>query len=224
MKINNKSIRNFTIGATTLGLITGGITLAIGANQEDKQIPFKLDQHKAYKVTTEKLLSTNNSDEITTLKDQDEYLTKSELESTNILEFHNYNQWDYNDDLIGKYYTNDVENYNFSYESITDSEINQKIALFEVGDYLSVISSHDSYTPYWEEVKEVPSEYEDIKAELVIKTIDYDDVIMVDESKYENQAYTFLWSALTLSSMMTGGICSYTINESIPKRKKLSRK
>lgn len=224
MKINNKSIRNFTIGATTLGLITGGITLAIGANQEDKQITFRLDQHKAYKVTTEKLLSTNNSDEITTLKDPDEYLTKSELESTDILEFHNYNRWNYNDDLIGKYYTNDVENYNFGYDSITDSEINQKIELFEVGDYLSVISSHDSSAPYREEVKEAPSEYKDIKAELVIKTIDYDDVIMVDESKYENQVYTFLWSALTLSSIMTGSICSYAISEVISNHKKLIRK
>jgi len=224
MKINNKSIRNFTIGAVTGGLIAGGITLAIGANQEDKQTPFKIDQHKAYKVTTEKLLSTNNSDEITTLKEPDEYLTKSELESTDVLEFHKYNLWDYNDNLNGKYYTNDVESYDFSYDSITEGEINQKIELFEVGDYLSVISSHDSYVPYREEVKEVPSEYEDIKAELVIKTVDYDDVIMVDESKYENQGYTFLWSEATIASIITSGICSYAIGNSIPKRKKLSRK
>lgn len=215
MKINKKSIRNLTIGATTLGLITGGITLAIGANQEDKQLPFKLDQYKAYKVTTEKLLSTNNSDEITTLKEPDEYLTKSELENIDVLEFHNYNHWDYNDDLNGKYYTNDVESYDFSYDSITDSEINQKIKLFEVGDYLSVISSHDSYAPYREEVKEVPSEYEDIKAELVIKTIDYDDVIMVDESKFENAGYTFSWSVLTLTSIISGG----TIGDAISKHK-----
>ena len=215
MKINKKSIRNLTIGATTLGLITGGITLAIGANQEEKDTPFKLDQHKAYKVTTEKLLSTNNSDEITTLKEPDEYLTKSELENIDVLEFHNYNHWDYNDDLNGKYYTNDVESYDFSYASITDSEINQKIKLFEVGDYLSVISSHDSYAPYREEVKEVPSEYEDIKAELVIKTIDYDDVIMVDESKFENAGYTFSWSVLTLTSIISGG----TIGDAISKHK-----
>ena len=109
MKLNNKKIRNFTIGAVTGGLIAGGITLAIGATLEDKQTPFKIDQHKAYKVTTEKLLSTNNSDEITTLKEPDEYLTKSELESTDVLEFHKYNLWDYNDDLNGKYYTNDVD-------------------------------------------------------------------------------------------------------------------
>lgn len=215
MKLNNKKIRNFTIGAVTGGLIAGGITLAIGATLEDKQTPFKIDQHKAYKVTTEKLLSTNNSDEITTLKEPDEYLTKSELESTDVLEFHKYNLWDYNDDLNGKYYTNDVESYDFSYDSITDGEINQKIELFEVGDYLSVISSHDSYAPYREEVKEVLSEYEDIKAELVIKTIDYDDVIMVDESKFENAGYTFSWSVLTLTSIISGG----TIGDAISKHK-----
>lgn len=91
------------------------------------------------------MLSTNNSDEITTLKEPDEYLTESELESTDVLEFHSYNRWDYNDDLNGEYYTNDVESYDFSYGSITDDEINEKIELFEVGDYLNVISSHDSY-------------------------------------------------------------------------------
>ena len=196
MKLNNKKIRNFTIGAVTGGLIAGGITLAIGATLEDKQTPFKI-----------------------ALKEPDEYLTKSELESTDVLEFHKYNLWDYNDDLNGKYYTNDVESYDFSYDSITDGEINQKIELFEVGDYLSVISSHDSYAPYREEVKEVPLGYEDIKAELVIKTIDYNDAIMVDESKCENAGYTFSWSVLTLTSIISGGTIGTVIGDEIYKHK-----
>ena len=65
----------------------------------------------------------------------------------------------------------------------------------------------------------MPSKYEDIKAELVIKTIDYDDVIMVDESKCENAGYTFSWSVLTLTSIISGGTIGTVIGDEIYKHK-----
>lgn len=205
MQGKNKNIRNLTIGTVTGGLIVGGLQLAL----IDKK-PFIRDYIEAYRVTTDTTIKTTEG--LTNLNQTSQFLTEDELESMNGLEIKSYTQTKDN---------YDVEVYGFSDGSLTDEEIATKQNQFENGNSLSTITNYDNHDEYQVEARELPDNYENILEEISIKTVNYDSVIMVRESRKTNMEDTTLWifgTALgSFYGYLLGGITYQSAKKKIKK-------
>ena len=191
MQDKNKYVRNLTIGAVTGGLIVGGGTLVLNDSK-----PFIKDYIETYQVTTDATIRTTEG--LTRLNPTSEFLTSDEIEEMNELEVKSYTPS--KDDY-------DVDVYGFTNGSLTDEEIATKQNQFENGNSLSAITNYDNTDEYQVETRELPASYENILEEMNIKTVNYDSVIKVRESRKTNIAYTIFW----IFSTAFGYYCGYLL-------------
>lgn len=207
MQGKNKYVRNLTIGTITGGLIAGGIQLAL----IDKK-PFINDYIDTYRITTDTTIRTPEG--LTKLKPTNQYLTEEELKDTNEVEVKSYTQ-------AGDNY--DVEAYGFSTGSLTDEEITTKQNQFENGNSLSAITNYDNTDEYQVETRELPANYENILEEINIKTVNYDSVIKVRESRKTNMEDTTFWILITAVGAYIGLMCGNLVSELSSKVKKKTK-
>ena len=206
MKDKNKSFRNLTIGAVTGGLIIGGLNLVLNRK------PFIRDYIEAYRVTTDTTIRTTEG--LTRLNPTSQFLTEYELENMNELEVKSYTQTKDN---------YDVEVYGFTNGSLTDEEITTKQNQFENGNSLSAITSYDNTDEYQVETRELPANYENILEEINIKTVNYDSVIKVRESRKINEEDTTFWILITAVGAYIGLMCGNLVSELSSKVKKKTK-
>ena len=196
MKDKNKSIRNLTIGAVTGGLIVGGAVFALNDRK-----PFIRDYINTYQVTTDTTIRTTEG--LTKLKPTSQFLTFDEIEEMNELEVKSYTPS--KDDY-------DVDLYGFTNGSLTDEEITTKLNQFDDGNSLSAIANFNNTDDYKIEASELPASYENILEEISIKTVNYDSVIKVRESRESNIEDTAFWFLITVSGAVVGVLCERMIN------------
>ena len=207
MQGKNKYVRNLTIGAVTGGLIIGGLNLVL----IDRK-PFVRDYIENYQVTTDATIRTTEG--LTRLNPTSQFLTEYELENMNELEVKSYTQ-------AGDNY--DVEAYGFSTGSLTDEEITTKQNQFENGNSLSAITNYDNTDEYQVETRELPANYENILEEINIKTVNYDSVIKVRESRKTNMEDTTFWILITSVGAYIGLMCGNLVSELSSKVKKKTK-
>ena len=207
MQRKNKYVGNLTIGAITGGLITGGIQLALIEKK-----PFVRDYIENYQVTTDATIRTTEG--LTRLNTTSQFLTEYELENMNELEVKSYTQTKDN---------YDVEVYGFSNGSLTDEEITTKQNQFENGNSLSAITNYDNTDEYQVETRELPANYENILEEINIKTVNYDSVIKVRESRKTNMEDTTFWILITAVGAYIGLMCGNLVSELSSKVKKKTK-
>lgn len=207
MQDKNKYVRNLTIGAVTGGLIVGGGTLVLNDSK-----PFIKDYIETYQVTTDATIRTTEG--LTRLNPTSEFLTSDEIEEMNELEVKSYTQ-------AGDNY--DVEAYGFSTGSLTDEEITTKQNQFENGNSLSAITNYDNTDEYQVETRELPASYENILEEISIKTINYNSVIKVRESRETNIKDTTFWILMTAVGAYMGLMCGNLVSELSSKVKKKTK-
>ena len=208
MKGKNKSFRNLTIGAVTGGLIVGGAVFALS----DKK-PFIRDYINTYGVTTDTTIRT--TDGLTRLNPTSEFLTSNEIEEMNELEVKSYAQ-------AGDDY--DVDLYGFTNGSLTDEETTTKQNQFENGNSLSAIANFDNTDEYQVETRELPASYENILEEISIKTINYNSVIKVRESRETNIKDTTFWILMTAVGAYIGLMCGNAVDVVFSKKLKKKTK
>ena len=207
MQGKNKYVRNLTIGAVTGGLIIGGLNLVLNDRK-----PFVRDYIENYQVTTDATIRTTEG--LTRLNPTSQFLTEDELESMNELEVKRYTQTKDN---------YDVEAYGFKNDSLTDEEIVTKQNQFENGNSLSTITNYDNYDEYQVEIRELPSSYKNILEEISIKTVNYDSVIKVRESRKTNVKDTTFWILITAVGAYMGLMCGNLVSELSSKVKKKTK-
>ena len=207
MQGKNKYVRNLTIGAITGGLIAGGIQLAL----IDKK-PFIRDFINTYGVTTDATIRTTEG--LTRISPTSEFLTTNEIEEMNELEIKSYtpSKDDYDIDLYG-----------FANGSLTDEELTIKQNQFENGNSLSAITNYDNTDEYQVETRELPASYENILEEINIKTVNYDSVIKVRESRKTNMEDTTFWILITSVGAYIGLMCGNLVSELSSKVKKKTK-
>ena len=191
MKEKSKYVRSLTIGAVTGGLIVGGAVFAFSDRK-----PFIRDYINTYEVTTDTTIRT--IDGLTRLNPTPEFLTANEIEEMNELEVKSYTP------SKGNY---DVDLYGFTNGSLTYEEITTKQNQFENGNAILSISNYDNHDDYQIEASELPASYENILEEINVKTVNYDSVIKVRESRKTNIAYTIFW----IFSTAFGYYCGYLL-------------
>lgn len=197
MQGKNKYVRNLIIGAVTGGLIAGGATF----NLNDRK-PFIRDYMNTYEATIDTTIRTTEG--LTKLNPTTQHLTNEELRDTNEVEVKSYSR-------VKDTY--DIEVYGFTNGSLTDEEIDAKQNQFEDGNSLSSITNYDNHDKYQVEARELPANYENILEEINIKTINYDKVIKVRESRKTNILDTSLWLLIIAFGTTAGFICSNWANE-----------
>ena len=207
MQRKNKYVGNLTIGAITGGLIAGGIQLAL----IDKK-PFIRDFINTYGVTTDATIRTTEG--LTRISPTSEFLTTNEIEEMNELEIKSYtpSKDDYDIDLYG-----------FANGSLTDEELTIKQNQFENGNSLSAITNYDNTDEYQVETRELPASYENILEEINIKTVNYDSVIKVRESRETNMEDTTFWILITSVGAYIGLMCGNLVSELSSKVKKKTK-
>ena len=208
MKDKNKSFRNLTIGAVTGGLIMGGAIFALNDRK-----PFIRDYINTYGVTTDTTIKTTKG--LTNLNQTSQFLTEYELESMNELEVKSYAQ-------AGDDY--DVDLYGFTNGSLTDEETTTKQNQFENGNSLSAIANFDNTDEYQVETRELPASYENILEEISIKTINYNSVIKVRESRETNIKDTTFWILMTAVGAYIGLMCGNAVDVVFSKKLKKKTK
>lgn len=208
MKDKNKYVRNLTIGAVTGGLIAGGATLALIEKK-----PFIRDYIDTYRVTTDATIRT--AEGLTRLKPSVQYLTADKIKDINQLEVKSYTQ------TKDSY---DVDVYGFSNGSLTDKEITTKQNQFENGNALLSMSNYDNHDEYQVESRELPASYENILEEINIKTINYNSVIPVRESRETNIEDTTLWILMTAVGAYIGLMCGNAVDVVFSKKLKKKTK
>ena len=196
MKEKSKYVRNLTIGAVTGGLIVGGTVFAFSDRK-----PFIRDYINTYEVTTDTTIRT--IDGLTRLNPTPEFLTANEIEEMNELEVKSYTP------SKGNY---DVDLYGFTNGSLTYEEITTKQNQFDNGNALLSISNYDNHDDYQIEASELPASYENILEEINVKTVNYDSVIKVRESRKTNIEDTAYWFLITVSGVLVGVLCERMIN------------
>ena len=204
MQDKNKYVRNLTIGAVTGGLIVGGGTLVLNDSK-----PFIKDYIETYQVTTDDTIRTTEG--LTRLNPTSEFLTSDEIEEMNELEVKSYTPS--KDDY-------DVDVYGFTNGSLKDEEITTKQNQFENGNSLSAITNYDNTDEYQVETRELPANYENILEEINIKTVNYDSVIKVRESRKTNMEDTTFWILITSVGAYIGLMCGNLVSELSSKVKK----
>ena len=207
MQGKNKYVRNLTIGAVTGGLIVGGAVFATGTRK-----PFIRDYINTYRVTTDTTIRT--TDGLTRISPTSEFLTSNEIEEMNELEVKSYSQVEY---------TYDVDLYGFTNGSLTYEEITTKQNQFENGNSLSAIANFDNYDDYQVEASELPTSYENILEEINIKTVNYDSVIKVRESRESNIEDTSFWILIIAFGAIAGTATVKIIDAAIKDFKKLKK-
>ena len=208
MKDKNKSIRNLTIGAVTGGLIVGGAVFALNDRK-----PFIRDYIDTYGVTTDTTIRTTEG--LTRLNPTSQFLTANEIEEMNELEVKSYTQ------TKDSY---DVDVYGFSNGSLTDKEITTKQNQFENGNALLSMSNYDNHDEYQVETRELPASYENILEEISIKTINYNSVIKVRESRETNIKDTTFWILMTAVGAYIGLMCGNAVDVVFSKKLKKKTK
>lgn len=208
MQGKNKYVRNLTIGAVTGGLIVGGAVFALS----DKK-PFIRDYINTYGVTTDTTIRT--TDGLTRLNPTSDFFTSNEIEEMNELEVKSYAQ-------AGDDY--DVDLYGFTNGSLTDEEITTKQNQFENGNSLSAIANFDNTDEYQVETRELPASYENILEEISIKTINYNSVIKVRESRETNIKDTTFWILMTAVGAYIGLMCGNAVDVVFSKKLKKKTK
>ena len=208
MQRKNKYVRNLTIGAITGGLIAGGIQLAL----IDKK-PFIRDFKDTYQVTTDTTIRT--TDGFTKLKPTTKYLTRDEIRDLNELEVKSYTPS--KDDY-------DVDVYGFTNGSLTDEEITIKQNQFENGNSLLAINNFNDTDEYQIETSKLPASYENILEEISIKTINYNSVIKVRESRETNIKDTTFWILMTAVGAYIGLMCGNAVDVVFSKKLKKKTK
>ena len=208
MQGKNKNIRNLTIGTVTGGLIVGGLQLALIEKK-----PFIRDYINTYQVTTDSTIRTTEG--LTKLKPTSQFLTFDEIEEMNELEVKSYTPS--KDDY-------DVDVYGFTNGSLTDEEITTKQNQFENGNALLSISNYDNYDDYQVETRELPASYENILEEISIKTINYNSVIKVRESRETNIKDTTFWILMTAVGAYIGLMCGNAVDVVFSKKLKKKTK
>lgn len=208
MQKKNKYVKNLTIGAVTGGLIAGGIQLALIEKK-----PFVRDYLESYQVTTDTTIKTTEG--LTRLKPSVQYLTADKIKDINQLEVKSYTQ------TKDSY---DVEAYGFSTGSLTDEEITTKQNQFENGNSLSAITNYDNTDEYQVETRELPASYENILEEISIKTINYNSVIKVRESRETNIKDTTFWILMTAVGAYIGLMCGNAVDVVFSKKLKKKTK
>ena len=208
MQGKNKYVRNLTIGAVTGGLIIGGLNLVL----IDRK-PFVRDYIENYQVTTDATIRTTEG--LTRLNPTSQFLTEYELENMNELEVKSYtpSKDDYDIDLYG-----------FTNGSLTDEEITTKQNQFENGNSLSAITNYDNTDEYQVETRELPASYENILEEINIKTVNYDSVIKVRESRKTNMEDTTFWILITAVGAYIGLMCGNAVDVVFSKKLKKKTK
>ena len=204
MKDKNKSIRNLTIGAVTGGLIVGGAVFALNDRK-----PFIRDYIDTYGVTTDTTIRTTEG--LTRLNPTSQFLTANEIEEMNELEIKSYTP------SKDGY---DVDVYGFTNGSLTDEEITTKQNQFENGNSLSAIDNFDNTDEYQVETRELPASYENILEEISIKTINYNSVIKVRESRETNIKDTTFWILMTAVGSYIGLMCGNVVDVLFSKKLK----
>ncbi len=204
MKDKNKSIRNLTIGAVTGGLIVGGAVFALNDRK-----PFIRDYIDTYGVTTDTTIRTTEG--LTRLNPTSQFLTANEIEEMNELEIKSYTP------SKDGY---DVDVYGFTNGSLTDEEITTKQNQFENGNSLSAIDNFDNTDEYQVETRELPASYENILEEISIKTVNYDSVIKVRESRETNIKDTTFWILMTAVGSYIGLMCGNVVDVLFSKKLK----
>ena len=208
MKDKNKSIRNLTIGAVTGGLIVGGAVFALNDRK-----PFIRDYIDTYGVTTDTTIRTTEG--LTRLNPTSQFLTANEIEEMNELEIKSYTP------SKDGY---DVDVYGFTNGSLTDEEITTKQNQFENGNSLSAIDNFDNTDEYQVETRELPASYENILEEISIKTVNYDSVIKVRESRETNIKDTTFWILMTAVGSYIGLMCGNAVDVVFSKKLKKKTK
>lgn len=158
MKINKKVIRNLTIG--TLSGILGGCSLTafIAAETEGEIVPFFSTTLKRYKVTTERFIKENNG-AIIKESPVKEYLPKSDIDATILLNIYSINKNDNESPYITSYIQDEV----------AADKISKIVENFENNNIEQIIASSDSKTTL---KNETPN---NIDAELKVTTVNYND-------------------------------------------------
>ncbi len=205
MQTINKLIRNLTIGTIAGGLIGGGASTFVLNNKK----PFIRDLVPSYQVNTDTTIKT--TDGIIKLKPPYDFSTEEQIENMNELEVKSY---------IPSKDNYDVEVYGFKNGILTSDEKIKKQEQFENGNTLSTITNFDNHDEYQVEAKELPTSYKNILEEINIKTIDYDSVIKVRESRKDNLKDTTFWLLMTAVGSVIGFIGSNVVNELSYKVKK----
>ena len=208
MKDKNKSIRNLTIGAVTGGLIVGGAVFALNDRK-----PFIRDYIDTYGVTTDTTIRTTEG--LTRLNPTSQFLTANEIEEMNELEIKSYTP------SKDGY---DVDVYGFTNGSLTDEEITTKQNQFENGNALLSMSNYDNHDEYQVETRELPASYENILEEISIKTVNYDSVIKVRESRETNIKDTTFWILMTAVGSYIGLMCGNAVDVVFSKKLKKKTK
>ena len=207
MQEKSKYIKNLTIGAVTGGLIVGGGTLVLNDSK-----PFIKDYIETYQVTTDATIRTTEG--LTRLNPNSQFLTSDEIEEMKELEIKSYTQTKDN---------YDVDVYGFLNDSLTDEEIATKQNQFENGNSLSAITNYDNTDEYQVETRELPANYENILEEINIKTVNYDSVIKVRESRKTNMEDTTFWILITSVGAYIGLMCGNLVSELSSKVKKKTK-
>lgn len=190
MQEKNKYVRNLTIGAVTGGLIVGGAVFALNDRK-----PFVRDLIASYQVTTDTTIRTTDS--LIRLEPTSQFLTSDQIEKMNELEIKSYTPSKDN---------YDVDLYGFTNGNLTDEDITTKQNQFENGNALLAITNYDNHDEYHVEARELPVNYENILEEIDVKTIDYDMVIMVRESRATNIQFTYFWLYSTVLGTCAGSL------------------
>ena len=205
--MQKKSIRSLTIGAVTGGLIYGGAVFVLNDRK-----PFIRDYVNTYGVTIDTTIRTTEG--LTRISPPSEFLTSNEIEEMNELEVKSYTPSKDN---------YDVDVYSFTNGSLTDEEITIKQNQFENGNSLSAIANFDNSDDYQVEASELPASYENILEEISIKTVNYNSVIKVKESRETNIKDTSFCIIITAVGAYIGLMCGNVVSELSSKIKKKTK-
>ena len=118
----------------------------------------------------------------------------------------------------------DVDLYGFTNGSLTDEETTTKQNQFENGNSLSAIANFDNTDEYQVETRELPASYENILEEISIKTINYNSVIKVRESRETNIKDTTFWILMTAVGAYIGLMCGNAVDVVFSKKLKKKTK
>lgn len=175
--------------------------------------PFIRDYINTYGVTTDTTIRTTEG--LTRLNPTSDFFTSNEIDEMNELEVKSYTP------SKDGY---DVDVYGFTNGSLTDEEIATKQNQFENGNALLAISNFDNTDDYHVEASKLPASYENILEEINIKTINYNSVIKVRESRETNIKDTTFWILMTAVGAYIGLMCGNAVDVVFSKKLKKKTK
>lgn len=229
--MDHKSKIRLTISAVTCSLILGGASIALkNLHSDNFTIPFYRDSLKTYKVCSKELtIDELGSKQVVESDTTEDYLLLSEMETKDslrvsisspvTLEKRRKNFYKETDDI----YVSHCYEGSFSYESLTDEEIDEKIKLFKdenLKELVQGVNYSFTYKDTYNNLDDCKNKDGVYSASLKVNTIDLDDIKFEKQSIDKNVAETLLFSLSTFLGAYAGISIGNDLNKRIKRKVK----